>query len=72
VGVEFLNYRRLREHGMQTFGQSLFYLYQQNIISYQDALRFADSANNLQLHIKLEPDGRKPAHDEDKADLHIV
>jgi twitching motility protein PilU len=63
---------RSRELGMQTFDQALFDLYQQNVVSYEDALRFADSANDLRLHIKLEPGGRKPAPGKEKSDIHIV
>ena len=63
---------RSRELGMQTFDQSLFDLYQQHAISYEDTLRFADSANDLRLHIKLEHGGRQPAHAQDKTDIHIV
>jgi twitching motility protein PilU len=39
--------------GMQTFDQSLFDLYENNLITYQDALRYADSVNDLRLQIKL-------------------
>ncbi len=39
--------------GMQTFDQSLFKLYEDEIITYEDALRGADSANDLRLNIKL-------------------
>ncbi|MDR2625187.1 MAG: PilT/PilU family type 4a pilus ATPase [Zoogloeaceae bacterium] len=42
-----------RELGMQTFDQALFDLYEQGQISYEDALRNADSVNNLRLQIKL-------------------
>lgn len=42
-----------REHGMQTFDQALFDLYQQDRISYDDALHHADSPNDLRLMIKL-------------------
>jgi len=42
-----------RELGMQTFDQHLFDLYEQNLISYEDALRNADSVNELRLMIKL-------------------
>ena len=63
---------RSRELGMQTFDQALFDLYQRGTISYEDALRFADSANDLRLHIKLEHGGRKPARSKDKTDIHIV
>jgi twitching motility protein PilU len=39
--------------GMQTFDQALFNLYETNQISYEDALRNADSLNDLRLQIKL-------------------
>jgi twitching motility protein PilU len=42
-----------RELGMQTFDQSLFDLYEAGYISYEDALRNADSLNDLRLKIKL-------------------
>ena len=45
--------KRSREHGMQTFDQSLFDLYEAQQISYEDALRNADSVNDLRLQIKL-------------------
>ena len=44
---------RSRELGMQTFDQSLFDLYEGGHISYEDALRNADSLNDLRLRIKL-------------------
>ncbi len=39
--------------GMQTFDQSLFAAYESGEISYEDALRNADSVNDLRLQIKL-------------------
>jgi twitching motility protein PilU len=45
--------KKSRELGMQTFDQSLFDLYEAGEISYEDALRNADSVNDLRLHIKL-------------------
>jgi len=42
------------EAGMQTFDQSLFTLYEAGLISYDDALRNADSQNDVRLRIKLE------------------
>jgi twitching motility protein PilU len=45
--------KRSRELGMQTFDQHLFELYDNGIISYEDALRNADSVNDLRLAIKL-------------------
>jgi twitching motility protein PilU len=43
-----------RELGMQTFDQSLFDLHEAGEISYEDALRNADSVNDLRLRLKLE------------------
>jgi twitching motility protein PilU len=45
--------KRSRELGMQTFDQALFDLYEQRHVSYEDALRNADSVNDLRLQIKL-------------------
>jgi twitching motility protein PilU len=45
--------KKSRELGMQTFDQSLFDLYEGGEISYEDALRNADSVNDLRLQIKL-------------------
>lgn len=42
------------EMGMQTFDAALFALYEAGKISYEDALRNADSVNELRLQIKLE------------------
>ncbi|QIK81158.1 PilT/PilU family type 4a pilus ATPase [Lysobacter sp. HDW10] len=43
--------------GMRTFDQSLFEMYQEGHISYDDALRFADSTNEVRLRIKLAQGG---------------
>lgn len=48
-----------REIGMQTFDQALFDLYEADQITYDDALRYADSQNELRLRIKLEGKGAK-------------
>jgi len=45
--------RRSREVGMQTFDQALFDAFEANIISYEEAIRNADSQNDLKLNIKL-------------------
>ena len=45
--------KRSREHGMITFDQALFELYENGHISYEEALRNADSINDLRLNIKL-------------------
>lgn len=44
---------RSRDLGMQTFDQSLFDLYESGLIAYEDALRNADSVNDLRLNIQL-------------------
>ena len=46
--------KRSRELGMQTFDQSLFDLYENKHVTYEDALRNADSVNDLRLQIKLQ------------------
>lgn len=43
--------------GMQTFDQSLYQLYKDGEISYDDALRYADSPNDVRLRIKLSQGG---------------
>ncbi|MEQ1597841.1 MAG: PilT/PilU family type 4a pilus ATPase [Methylotenera sp.] len=55
---------RSRELGMQTFDQALFDLHESGAISYEEALRNADSVNDLRLKIKLEG---KAAHDRDNS-----
>jgi twitching motility protein PilU len=45
--------KKSRELGMQTFDQALFDLHEADRISYEDALRFADSMNEVRLMIKL-------------------
>src|SRR6185437_6193926 len=50
---------RSRELGMQTFDQALFDLFEADMISYEDALRNADSVNDLRLKIKLESKNAK-------------
>jgi twitching motility protein PilU len=57
--------------GMKTFDQSLFELYETGFISYEDALRNADSKNELRLRIKLESKRESKAID-DGGGLQIV
>ena len=45
--------RKSRELGMQTFDQALFDLFESNQVTFEDALRNADSVNDLRLQIKL-------------------
>jgi len=53
VGLIKETMKKSRESGMQTFDQHLFMLYESGTISYEDALRNADSVNDLRLNIKL-------------------
>ena len=46
--------KKSNELGMQTFDQALFQLHEAGHISYEDALRNADSVNDVRLRIKLE------------------
>ncbi|MGE5490644.1 MAG: PilT/PilU family type 4a pilus ATPase [Actinomycetota bacterium] len=50
-----------RELGMQTFDQALFDLYDQGFISYDEAIRNADSTNELRLAIKLKSKRGEPS-----------
>ena len=43
-----------KEMGMKTFDMHLFELYEEGLISYEEAMRNADSVNDLRLRIKLE------------------
>ena len=54
--------KKSRELGMQTFDQALFDLHEADLITYEDALRNADSVNDLRLTIKLQG---KAAKDKD-------
>jgi twitching motility protein PilU len=56
---------RSSEQGMQTFDQALFELYSEGQITYEDALAYADSANDLRLMIKLGKDGDASAEQVD-------
>lgn len=61
------------EVGMQTFDQALFGLYEKKLISYEDALRNADSVNDLRLRIKLEgADAKKSDMTKDIGDLSMA
>ena len=46
--------KKSRNLGMQTFDQALFDLFEQHTVSFDEAIRNADSANDLRLQIKLQ------------------
>jgi twitching motility protein PilU len=52
--------QKSRELGMCTFDQALYELYNKGYISYEEALRNADSTNGLRLQIKLHGDRKEP------------
>ncbi len=53
--------KKSRNMGMQTFDQALFDAFESNLITYEDALRNADSVNDLRLQIKLNSQRGKSA-----------
>lgn len=60
------------EAGMQTFDQALFDLYEAERITFEDALRNADSVNDIRLRIKLESDtARKTGVVEDHREFEL-
>ena len=58
--------------GMQTFDQALFALYEEGTISYEEAMRNADSKNELRLRIKLESKRDSAVADQQAESLHIM
>jgi len=60
------------EHGMQTFDQALYELYKAGKITYEDALRSADSQNEVRLMVKLGEDGSPERYGANQEKLHIV
>ncbi|HSN73141.1 MAG TPA: PilT/PilU family type 4a pilus ATPase [Steroidobacteraceae bacterium] len=58
--------------GMKTFDQSLYDLYEAGFISYEDALRNADSKNEVRLRIKLESKREMRLSDEAAQSLRIM
>ncbi|MCH8931086.1 MAG: PilT/PilU family type 4a pilus ATPase [Proteobacteria bacterium] len=58
--------------GMQTFDQALFALYEDRTIAYDDAMRNADSRNELRLRIKLESERGYSAEDAAAEKLSVV
>jgi twitching motility protein PilU len=58
--------------GMQTFDQALFNLYEEGVISYEEAMRNADSKNELRLRVKLESKRDSSANDQQTESLKIL
>jgi twitching motility protein PilU len=58
--------------GMQTFDQALFLLYEEGTITYEEAMRNADSKNELRLRIKLESKRDSSIADQQSESLRIM
>ena len=58
--------------GMQTFDQALFDLYEARIISYEEAMRNADSKNELRLRVKLNSKRDASVADQQSDSLRIM
>jgi twitching motility protein PilU len=58
--------------GMQTFDQALFTLYEEGVITYEEAMRNADSKNELRLRVKLESKRDSAIADQQSESLHIM
>jgi len=58
--------------GMQTFDQALFALYEDGVISYEEAMRNADSKNELRLRVKLESKRESSLADQQSESLRIM
>ncbi len=58
--------------GMQTFDQALFALYEEGMISYEEAMRNADSKNELSLRVKLESKRESSVADQQSESLRIL
>jgi twitching motility protein PilU len=58
--------------GMKTFDQALFELYESGVIAYEEALRNADSKNEIRLRIKLESKRADKSHMDDDGSLQIL
>ncbi|MCO5107418.1 MAG: PilT/PilU family type 4a pilus ATPase [Burkholderiaceae bacterium] len=61
--------KKSRELGMQTFDQALFDLFEGGRVGYEDALRNADSVNDLRLNIKL--NSKRSGHDLNRGIEHL-
>ncbi len=58
--------------GMQTFDQALYALYEDGAISYEEAMRNADSKNELRLRVKLESKRDSSLADQQSESLNIM
>ncbi|MCC5810099.1 MAG: PilT/PilU family type 4a pilus ATPase [Ectothiorhodospiraceae bacterium] len=64
--------KRSREQGMRTFDQHLYELYKEGLITYDDAIRYADSANEVRLQAKLGSDDREERYQSAADDMTLI
>ena len=64
--------KRSNEHGMRTFDQHLYQLYQEGRITYDDAIRYADSANEVRLQAKLGSENREQEYSSAADDMSLA
>ncbi len=64
--------KRSREQGMRTFDQHLYELYKEGLITYDDAIRYADSANEVRLQAKLGADDREDRYQSAADDMTLI
>ena len=64
--------KRSNEHGMRTFDQHLYQLYQEGRITYDDAIRYADSANEVRLQAKLGSENREQEYSSAANDMSLA
>ena len=64
--------KRSGEQGMRTFDQHLYSLYRQGLITYDDAIRYADSANEVRLQAKLGSDEREDRYQAAADDMSLI
>jgi len=63
--------KKSAEHGMRTFDQALYELYTSGDISYDDALHYADSSNEVRLAIKLS-EGESIAENDNDDSMQLI
>jgi len=64
--------KRSRELGMMTFDQCLYELYRDGKVGYEDAIRYADSANEVRLMIKLSTDQVESEEEESAKGMSLI
>ena len=64
--------KQSKQHGMRTFDQALYDLFKEGAVTYDDAIRAADSANELRLMIKLSDEDAAARMEDQAAGLSLI